>query len=142
MPNIEIADLKPGYLYRLNARNIRIGVWNPATHGGRGSFIGIRTKFNSRFLDTELHYDADPNFGTATPTEELADCPIQNINHDLGLVCRKCDLPMEHVGAPGSIRHVHIIPTDCADDWGWLKNNALLFDWLEEKEKELSSAER
>lgn len=78
MPKIELADCKPGHLYRLEAHNIRIGVWNPYIHlrgGKKGSFVGIRTKFGNRFLDHELHYDAHEHYGTATPTEELAVCP-------------------------------------------------------------------
>lgn len=89
---IQIADLKPGYLYRLNARNIRMGVFIPgaavpegegrANLGNKAHFIGIRTKFGSRFLDKEFHYDADPHFGTAEPLEDIAVCPLQNLEEE------------------------------------------------------------
>lgn len=38
------------------------------------SFIGIRTKFGSRFLDDEHHWDA-PEFATASPLEIIGEIP-------------------------------------------------------------------
>ena len=69
---IPISDCKHGYLYRIDARNLDIGVYDKDSQ----SFIGIRTKFSSRFLDMEVHYDADEHYGTASPLEELEACPI------------------------------------------------------------------
>lgn len=36
-------------------------------------FIGIRTKFGSRYLDGEEHWDEGPPYGTCTPVELLPD---------------------------------------------------------------------
>ncbi len=59
-------------LYRLLARNLRIGVWD----GGRQEFVGIRTKFGRRFLDSENHWDAE-EFATASPLEVLGELPTE-----------------------------------------------------------------
>jgi len=67
---IKIEDLQDRKLYRLLARNIKIGVWNAA----RQEFLGIREKFGRRFIDAELHWDA-PAFATAAPIEVLGELP-------------------------------------------------------------------
>jgi len=43
-----------GRVYKLKSRNLSYGVWY-----GKRSFIGVRTKFGSRFLDEEDHWDID-----------------------------------------------------------------------------------
>lgn len=67
---IKLEDCQHGKLYRLHARNIKIGVWCAETQ----SFIGIRTKFGSRFLADEHHWDA-PEFATASPLEIIGEIP-------------------------------------------------------------------
>lgn len=52
-------DCIPGRVYELRCRNLAFGVYD-----GAGGFIGIRTKFGSRFLDTEFHWDKSKHFGT------------------------------------------------------------------------------
>lgn len=42
---IEISELQVRHVYKLHARNLRIGAWDGRT------FIGIREKFSARFLD-------------------------------------------------------------------------------------------
>jgi hypothetical protein len=37
---------------------------------GISGFIGVRTKFGSKFLDTELHWDADEHYGTVSAAIE------------------------------------------------------------------------
>lgn len=63
-------------IYKLNSRNLSIGVYD-----GINRFIGIRTKFNNRFLDSENHYDAHEQFGygTACPIAIIGILP-ENIN--------------------------------------------------------------
>ena len=67
MTNAYIApnELVDGKVYRLNSRNLSIGVYN-SEHKG---FVGIRTKFGSRFLDEEIEWDADTHYGTARALE-------------------------------------------------------------------------
>ena len=52
-------QLETGRVYRLRSRNLKYGVYT-----GSGTFIGIRTKFDNRFLFTET-------LDTATPLEPL-----------------------------------------------------------------------
>lgn len=63
LPPIE--KLIKNRVYKIQSRNLSYGVWN--WNGFEpNSFTGIRTKFNDRFLDCEIHYDADDHFGTVT----------------------------------------------------------------------------
>lgn len=65
--HIPLADLEVGKAYLLEARNIRIGIWDGA------NFHGIRTKFGNQFMDEELHYQLDDGRynGTAHAIREL-----------------------------------------------------------------------
>lgn len=67
---IKLSACQHRKLYRLLARNIKIGVWNDE----RQEFLGIREKFGSRFIDSENHWDA-PNFATACPLEVIGELP-------------------------------------------------------------------
>ena len=67
---IKLEDCKDRYLYRISARNLSIGVYNAE----RQEFFGIRTKFGSRFLDSENHWDCE-SFATVKPMEELEKLP-------------------------------------------------------------------
>ncbi len=60
---ISLTECKVGYLYALQSRNLKVGVFTSSN-----CFIGIRQKFDSEFLDRELHWDCA---GTAKPIEEL-----------------------------------------------------------------------
>ena len=64
---IPVSDCKIGYLYSLRSRNLTLGVFTISN-----TFIGIRQKFDDRFLDYELHHDKR---GTATPLLELGKVP-------------------------------------------------------------------
>lgn len=60
-------ELRPRQVYRLQARNLVVGAWNPDTLG----FVGVRHKFGDAYPFTEYHYDADPRVGTAMPVEPV-----------------------------------------------------------------------
>jgi hypothetical protein len=79
---IPIEQCKHGYLYKIGARNLSFGVYNKDSKG----FIGIRTKFGSRYLFTEFHWDSDPHFGTACPLKALFKVPpeLEIIEHYSG----------------------------------------------------------
>lgn len=62
-------------LYRIHARNFKLGVFNAPTNG----FKGIREKFGSRFIDEEIHWDADAAYGTVKPVEELPEILPEDI---------------------------------------------------------------
>lgn len=121
---IKIENCEHRKLYRLHARNIRIGVWNANPHvpgGDGGEFIGIRTKFGWSFLDGENHYDAS-SFATASPLEIIGELPPE----------------IELVQDP----HLSI----SSEEWSqWHEANGerifeerkKLFAWLDEQEKKL-----
>jgi hypothetical protein len=70
---LPIQDCKHGYLYEIDSRNLRLGVYNENTK----SFYGIRYKFGDRFIDDEFHWDLNEPYGTCKPIRELEVCPIE-----------------------------------------------------------------
>lgn len=67
---IKLEDCKIGRLYKLQSRNLSIGVYD-----GLSGFIGIRFKFESEYLFTEYHWDTGEPFGTAYPIKDLGPIP-------------------------------------------------------------------
>jgi hypothetical protein len=63
---INLSECKKRSVYKLFSINLLFGVFD-----GKTRFIGIRTKFGRRFLDTEDHWDIGPPFGTAHPEEDI-----------------------------------------------------------------------
>lgn len=64
---IPIEDCVHRGYYKLMSRNLLSGVYDE----DRKAFVGIREKWDSRFLDCEFHYDTGPPHGTAWPVEFL-----------------------------------------------------------------------
>lgn len=65
-------------LYRVYSRNLKFAIYD-----GDGGFIGIRRKFNTRFLDTEVLRELG---GTLTVKEDMKiDAPIENISNNFDL---------------------------------------------------------
>lgn len=60
---IKIEDLIIGKTYKGEGRNFQEGEWR-----GDG-FYGQRYKFGDIFEDRELHWDADPRYGTFKPKQ-------------------------------------------------------------------------
>lgn len=85
MNYLPIDKCKKGFVYQLESRNLLYGVFD----GGHG-FIGIREKFDSKFLFKEYHYDS-PTFATAKPILEIEQLPEWiDIRESLGTVCGNC----------------------------------------------------
>jgi len=63
---LALAECVKGHVYKLRSRNLRIGVFNGTT-----GFIGIRTKWDSRYLFTEYHWDYEGSYGTVHPLEDM-----------------------------------------------------------------------
>lgn len=61
----KMGDLEPRRLYRIDSRNLHLGVWD-----GKGGFIGIREKFGDHFLFIEYHYDFSTSYGTVSGAQE------------------------------------------------------------------------
>lgn len=115
-PNrIPLSECRHGGLYRIDARNFSLGVFNEHLQG----FIGIREKFFDYFLFTEYHWDTGAPYGTVSPLEFLEMCP-----HN----------PMEQIVAPATQEDVdrQISPKIKVGEVIRRENKAL-FDWLEEK---------
>ena len=70
---IKIEDLKVGFLYKINARNGRFGIWlgNPSE-----SFLLSRYKLGLNFLDKEDHWDTGMPYGTVKPLKEIEESPF------------------------------------------------------------------
>jgi hypothetical protein len=68
---IPLNECRNGWVYRLSSRNLGFGVFVQASNG----FIGIREKFNHKYLFTEYHRDTGVPFGTVCPKEELEPAP-------------------------------------------------------------------
>lgn len=61
------------FVYRIHSRNLAVGVYSVERRG----FIGIREKFDWRYLFTEYHWDTGPPFGTVRPIRYLCILPAQ-----------------------------------------------------------------
>jgi hypothetical protein len=66
-------ECKPGYLYKIRARNAGYGIWTPR-HSG---FHISREKFGRNYLFVEIHYDLSSDFGTAIPLKEIEIAPFK-----------------------------------------------------------------
>jgi hypothetical protein len=155
---IHLNQCKRGFLYKIHSRNLRLGVYD-----GEEGFIGIRTKFNQKYLFTEMHWQTGPPYGTVKPLEELCQLP-RNIPchtddvHAYGSSDYAID-PETGEDRPVLRRNlrvgepVHGRRQGFVDEWAgtaerlpdrlypFIKGNNLLFKWLEEKEKEYCSHE-
>lgn len=68
---IPIKDCKEGYLYHIEARNARYGIWREEQQ----CFEICREKFGNLRLDGEFHWDIGAPHGTAMPTDEIEKAP-------------------------------------------------------------------
>ena len=83
--HIPLAECKPRSVYRIDSRNLGIGVFNPKSNG----FIGIREKFGQEYLFTEYHWDTGPPFGTVCPQNEIDTLPSDiELSEDLDTIDR------------------------------------------------------
>lgn len=64
---IPLEQCKDGYLYIINARNSKLGIFKKEN----SSFIISRFKFKSNYLFEEYHWDTGEPFGTVKPLELL-----------------------------------------------------------------------
>lgn len=102
-PNLpDMNDCIVRRVYKLHCRNLAFGVYI-----GDGRFVGIRTKFGSRFLDTEYHWDWSEHFGTVRMAEDTGiDLPAgMPLKPRLGAVDKTTNRPVEFIslskGGPG-----------------------------------------
>ena len=72
---IKLEDLKDGYVYKIKARNAHYGIW----YEGARAFLISREKFGDIYLFYEVYKDVDNKYGTATPIEEIAPAPFEEL---------------------------------------------------------------
>lgn len=60
-----------GHVYRIRARNGRIGIYRESDR----SFIISRHKYQLHFVDYEEHWDCGEPHGTVKPLEHLGEAP-------------------------------------------------------------------
>ena len=76
MAFIPLDQCEHGQLYHIRARNFRLGIFNEP----KQEFIGIRSKFGSRYLFGEYHWDTGPPFGTVKPITKLELRPFTEVS--------------------------------------------------------------
>ena len=73
MKYLKIEDLKDGYLYFIDARNAKHGIWISS----RSGFLISRYKFGNNFLFEEYHWDCVA-FATVKPLREIEKSPFKS----------------------------------------------------------------
>lgn len=122
---LKIQECKHGYLYELHSRNLTYGVYNSENSG----FIGIRTKFKSRYLFTEYHWDTGSPFGTVKPSKEIEPCQQKIIIADnLGSECLNC---FELVDFNQDRKWFHLKYNNCDTIRPCTRRNKDLFEYLD-----------
>ena len=79
---IDIDSLMDRRVYRIHSRNLVVGAWSAEQQG----FIGIRKKFNSRYLFTEYERTTSATLGTAWAVDDLGvavPTDVQMVEHFL-----------------------------------------------------------
>jgi hypothetical protein len=132
---IPLTECKVRGVYRLRSRNLGVGVFD-----GNNGFIGIRTKFTDRYLDTEYHWDQGPPFGTARPEKLLCTLPpgidLREVNPSECSACGVATTFIEHVYYTLVAEYrptgywVHTTQTDCDDPRPCRRMYQPLFDFL------------
>lgn len=135
---IPLEELIPHRIYRLKSRNLVVGVWKPESQG----FLGVREKFNERYLFLEYHYDLSETHGTAQALELLPEILPERINLAAYLSPR-CDLhnvEMEFAGqvAKGGKGWVHVDTETPCSGTPVSEVNHELFDVLDPWDKKIS----
>ena len=138
MDYIKIPNLVPRRLYRLQSRNLLMGVYRP---DNMHEFLGIREKFGSLYVFGEHHWDQD-FYPTARPIEDLGvDLPdnILLADHLPGTWDKTgerevyFDRPIRE-GGRGWLYKDTDAPLPQGEG-GYVKPNEALFEWLIQQEK-------
>jgi hypothetical protein len=134
---IPLTDCVDRRLYRIQSRNLTVGVYRADVRG----FVGIRTKFGSRYLFTEYHWDTGEPFGTVKPVEDAGESVPDGMRteDDLGTACSACGRPaaFDHEAMKAGMKgwnHADKSPR-CEGMGGQAVPNDALFAWIEERSK-------
>lgn len=129
-------------MYVINSRNLRVGAFDAST----SSFYGIRTKFNSVYLDNEYEWDLSGS-GTAHALAviEGAVVPVDiKMLSRLYVVCA-AELQVKNIAPRMTMPiHKHVSDDTSCEHGGtyWLENKAL-FDFIKpfDDKQKLTSTE-
>ena len=133
------------HVYRIHSRNLMLGVYD-----GRGGFLGIREKFDHRYVFTEYHRDTGPPLGTVGPVEDLGLIDdlvprgkFLRLKESLEFIyCAWCGDILKAVPVDGKrIPWEHTTIQDCQQPRPEGRDNAMLFEALTRIEKGLRRAE-
>lgn len=95
MPSIDqvipLDKCEQGWLYKLNSRNLRFGVFVEAGNG----FVGTRRKFDDVYPFTEYHHEIGAPHGTAWPVRKLERCPLADLSETHDYVATEGDATPE-----------------------------------------------
>lgn len=117
-------QLKVRGIYKVEARNIGLAVWN-----GK-DFVGIRHKFGHRYLDEERPYEDGPPYGTASAVAEVGTLPETIPLETRGrTVCHNCGTPAKWLGPPAPAPWV--CEGGCVKVDPVSRDNQAMFDYLE-----------
>jgi hypothetical protein len=128
---LSLAEIVVRAVYEVRAHNFEVAVY-----AGEGRFLGIRTKFVYRFVDTELHWETHARFGTVRPLR-----PVGVIEEDIAIIdfvghaCRTCGAAMVATGLPAPNAWRHDADTTCDDACPVLQHNDALLRALGDFEK-------
>lgn len=128
---IALDKCEHGKVYLLRCRNLALGAFNAQAR--KPEFIGIRTKFDRMYLDSEEHWDCGPPHGTACPTKDLGPLPEGIPAAEiLNTICKKTQRPVEWV--EGARWYVYTdtrepMPT-YPESHGVAQTNQALYDFL------------
>lgn len=123
---IPLAQCGDRVLYRLQARNLRLGVFCAE----RKAFVGLREKFGARFAAEEFHWETGAPFGTARPVKAYPERLPEGIAlREIlpGAKCATCGVLVEYNGKDAWF---HVAPTECTTVRPVTRRNAPLEAWL------------
>ena len=125
---ISLKKCKNGYAYKIDSRNLSIGVFNRVTNG----FVGVRYKFGDEFLFEEFHYDTGEPYGTVYPKKELEQCPVKDLREYIGSYCGTCRKKLNWVDDPNweMKKKIHFEEFGCKKLRTCAEMNSELFEYL------------
>ncbi len=137
--SIPLEELVNGTVYELVSRNLAVGVWVEKRLG----FIGIREKFNSRYLFMEFEYNTNGRYGSAMATKDTGVAVPTEIplKEDLDTLCLTHQTPI--IWGKELKGWVHVKDgTVCLEPNPQYFSNQKLFDFLEVLDKPVREANR
>ncbi len=126
---LELEECTKGHIYLIHSRNLSVGVYN-----GKEGFIGIRDKFDFRYLDTEYHQSKGGTVRVLQDLGSITDTKIK-IQESYPDSCKYCGYLIE--ADKGSSMWAHIGETDCVSPIPVVRQYTPLFEYLEDIEKEI-----